>query len=58
MTGVSLTRIGLGRAHRLRCDGDIWPRDHFTADFGTDEALFPMTIRHAEAIGQACRERR
>ena len=32
-------------------------RDHLTADFGTDEVLFPMSIRHAEATAQACRER-
>jgi chromosome partitioning protein len=32
-------------------------RDHLIADFGTDEVLFPMTIRHAEATAQACRER-
>jgi len=32
-------------------------RDHLTVDFGTDEVLFPMSIRHAEATAQACRER-
>jgi chromosome partitioning protein len=32
-------------------------RDHLIADFGTDEVLFPMSIRHAEATAQACRER-
>lgn len=32
-------------------------RDHLHADFGTDEVLFPMTLRHAEATAQACRER-
>lgn len=31
--------------------------DHLTADFGTDEVLFPMSIRHSEAAAQACRER-
>ena len=28
-------------------------RDHLAADFGTDEVLFPMSIRHAEAAAQA-----
>ncbi|MFJ6028733.1 ParA family protein [Pseudarthrobacter sp. NPDC092424] len=32
-------------------------RDHLIADFGTDQVLFPMSIRHAEATAQACRER-
>ncbi|SFU16366.1 hypothetical protein SAMN04487915_11728 [Arthrobacter sp. ov118] len=32
-------------------------RDHLTADFGIDEVLFPMSIRHSEATAQACRER-
>lgn len=32
-------------------------RDHLIADFGTDEVLFPMTNRLAEATAQACRER-
>jgi hypothetical protein len=32
-------------------------RDHLIADFGTDEVLFPMTLRHAEATAQACRGR-
>lgn len=32
-------------------------RDHLISDFGTDEVLFPMIVRHAEATAQACRER-
>jgi hypothetical protein len=55
--GVRVASDGFGKPEKTSSQRYRVPtRDHLTADFGTDEVLFPMTIRHAEATAQVCWE--